>query len=76
MLLLNKTKLCVQYKINYTKGHVISIYWDERDEIRNDIGDRKEEKADGLSVGPRRSHEALREPIKFVPAVEVGPNEI
>lgn len=28
------------------------------------------------SIGLRRSHEALREPIKFVPAVEVGPNEI
>jgi len=49
---------------------------DEGDEIRNDIGNREIEKTHGSSIGPRHSHEALREPIKFVPAVEVGPNEI
>ena len=66
-----------QSKINYTEERIIRyIEIDERDEIRSDIGDRKEEKAHGLFVGLRRSHEALREPIKFVPAVEVGPNEI
>jgi hypothetical protein len=41
------------------------------------IEDRRERKTHWpWSVGQRRSHEALREPIKFVPAVEVGPNEI
>jgi len=66
-----------QFKINYAEDCIIRyIEIDERDEIRSDIGVRKKEKTHGLSVGLRRSHEALREPIKFVPAVEVGPNEI
>jgi hypothetical protein len=48
---------------------------DVKDEIRAaDIGDRREEKAHWPVH--RTSHEALREPIKFVPAVEVGSNEI
>ncbi|TGZ48560.1 hypothetical protein DBV15_08280 [Temnothorax longispinosus] len=47
---------------------------DEKDEIESDIGDRKEEKTHSPSVGPRRSHEALGEIIKFVPAVELHLN--
>lgn len=74
-------KILVQYKINCIEkvsnmSFRYEIEIDEKDEIKNDIGDRKEEKAHSVSVGPRRSHEALREIIKFVPAVEVGPNEI
>lgn len=48
MLRLSKTKILVQYKINYIEEvsnmsfRYIEI--DEKGEIRNDIGDRKEEK--------------------------------
>lgn len=51
---------------------------DIKDEIRaawiSEIGGRK--RRIGPSIGLWRSHKVLREPIKFVPAVEVGPNEI